>query len=41
MHLLEEKVTDNVTTLVIILFEDPSKRHNSTKEVEEIGKKCL
>ena len=41
MYLLEGKVTGNVTTLVIILFKDLSKRCNSTKEVEKIGRECL
>jgi len=41
MYLLEGKVTGNITTLVIILFEDPSKRCNSIGEIEEIGRKCL
>ena len=41
MYLLEGKVTGNVTTLVIILFENPSKRCNSIGEVGEIGRKCL
>ena len=41
MYLLEGKVTGNVTTLVIILFENPSKRCNSIGGIGEIGRKCL
>jgi len=41
MYSLEEKVIGNITTLVIILFEDLSNRYNSTDRVEKVDRVCL
>jgi len=41
MYSPEGKVIDNITTLVIILFEELSKRYNSIEGVRKVNREFL